>query len=164
MKLAVVLFNLGGPDSVAAIEPFLFNLFNDKAIIGAPQPIRYLLAKYISMKRAPVAAEIYQHLGGKSPLLELTNDQSSALETAVSSELGENVQVKSFVCMRYWHPMSDEVAKDVKEFEPDQVVLLPLYPQFSTTTSESSLKDWDNAAKKAGLKAKNQHYLLLSDQ
>ncbi len=154
MKLAIVLFNLGGPDSVNAIEPFLFNLFNDKAIISAPKPIRYLLAKYISMKRAPVAAEIYKHLGNKSPLLELTDEQADALEIAVGEKLGDNVDVKSFVCMRYWHPMSDEVAKDVQEYDPDHIVLLPLYPQFSTTTTESSINDWKQAAKKVGLKKK----------
>lgn len=154
MKLAIVLFNLGGPDNVNAIEPFLFNLFNDKAIIGAPQPIRYLLAKYISLRRAPVAAEIYAHLGGKSPLLDLTKQQADALEASVSQELGDTVDVKSFISMRYWHPMSDECAREVKAFNPDHIVLLPLYPQFSTTTSESSLKDWKRAAKKVGLNVK----------
>ena len=84
MKLAVVLFNLGGPDSVDAIEPFLFNLFNDKAIIGAPQPIRWMLARFISSKRTPVAAEIYSHLGGKSPVLELTKDQAADLKNSLS--------------------------------------------------------------------------------
>lgn len=154
MKLAIVLFNLGGPDSPEAIEPFLFNLFNDKAIIGAPQPIRWMLARYISSKRAPVAEEIYSHLGGKSPLLKLTEEQGEALKASVSREMGQTVEVETFTCMRYWRPMSDECAAQVKNFDPDQVVLLPLYPQFSTTTSESSLKDWDKAAKKVGLTAK----------
>ncbi len=154
MKLAIVLFNLGGPDSPAAIEPFLFNLFNDKAIIGVPQPLRWMLARFISTRRAPVAAEIYNHLGGKSPLLELTQKQADALTQSVSQAMGENVEVETFLSMRYWDPMSDECAQKVKEFNPDHIVLLPLYPQFSTTTSESSLKDWKRAAKKAGLKAK----------
>lgn len=154
MKLAIVLFNLGGPDQVSSIQPFLFNLFNDKAIIGAPQPIRYLLAKLISTKRAPVAAEIYNHLGGKSPLLELTQDQAEAVSQAVGAKMGENLEVKSFISMRYWHPMSDECAKNVKDFDPDHIVLLPLYPQFSTTTSESSILDWKKASKKAGIAAK----------
>lgn len=153
MKLAVVLFNLGGPDQVTSIEPFLFNLFNDKAILGIPQPMRWVLAKYISLKRAPVAAEIYAHIGGKSPLLELTQEQAGALSENLQDKLGAQVEVKSFVCMRYWHPMSDEVAAEVAAYNPDHVVLLPLYPQFSTTTVGSSLKDWQRAAKKAGLKA-----------
>lgn len=154
MKLAIVLFNLGGPDKVTAIEPFLFNLFNDKAIINVPQPLRYVLAKYISLRRSPVAAEIYAHLGHKSPLLELTQQQANALEISVAKDLDETVEVKSFISMRYWHPMSDECAKNVKEFAPDHIVLLPLYPQFSTTTTESSLKEWKRAAQKVGLKAK----------
>ncbi|WP_417782953.1 ferrochelatase [Terasakiella pusilla] len=153
MKLAVVLFNLGGPDSVEAIEPFLFNLFNDKAIIGAPQPIRWMLARFISSKRAPVAQEIYGHLGGRSPLLEMTQDQANALREETSLKFGENVEVQTFISMRYWYPMSDDCAEKVKDFEPDHIVLLPLYPQFSTTTSESSIKDWHRAAKKAKINA-----------
>lgn len=154
MKLAIVLFNLGGPDHVDAIEPFLFNLFNDKAIIGAPQPIRWMLARYISMRRAPIAAEIYGHLGGKSPLFEQTLDQSEALKKSLSENLGSSVEVETFISMRYWHPMSDECAHYVKEFNPDHIVLLPLYPQFSTTTTGSSFEDWHRAAKKAKVKAK----------
>jgi len=147
MRTAVVLFNLGGPDRPEAVEPFLFNLFNDPAIIGAPGPIRWLLAKMISKRRAPVAREIYREIGGRSPLLPLTDDQARALEAACE-DLGE---IRAFVCMRYWHPMSDETARAVKSFEPDKIVLLPLYPQFSSTTSGSSLKDWKRAAKSAGL-------------
>jgi len=154
MKLAVVLFNLGGPDSVEAIEPFLFNLFNDKAIISAPQPIRWMLARYISMKRAPVAQEIYANLGGKSPLLEMTQDQADALKEAVKDKFDGNVEVETFISMRYWYPMSDDCATEVKKFDPDHIVLLPLYPQFSTTTSESSINDWHRAAKKAKISAK----------
>ncbi|WP_135081286.1 ferrochelatase [Terasakiella sp. SH-1] len=153
MKLAIVLFNLGGPDSIEAIQPFLFNLFNDKAIIGAPQPIRWMLARYISSKRAPVAAEIYEHLGGKSPLLPLTKDQATALSQSVSREI-DTVEVESFISMRYWYPFSEDCAQKVKEFNPDHIVLLPLYPQFSTTTVESSLKDWEKAAQKAKIGAK----------
>ncbi|MDV7339887.1 ferrochelatase [Terasakiella sp. A23] len=154
MKLAIVLFNLGGPDSVEAIEPFLFNLFNDKAIIGAPQPIRWMLARYISMKRAPIAQEIYANLGGKSPLLEMTQKQADALKVSVTEKFDNKVEVQTFISMRYWYPMSDDCAEKVKAFEPDHIVLLPLYPQFSTTTSESSINDWHRAAKKAKIKAK----------
>ncbi|MDP6954016.1 MAG: ferrochelatase, partial [Alphaproteobacteria bacterium] len=135
-RRAVVLFNLGGPDSPAAIRPFLFNLFNDPAIISLPNPLRWLLAKRISAKRAPVAREIYANIGGCSPLLDLTAAQAEALQAV----LGEDHRV--FVCMRYWHPMSAAVAKDVAAWQPDEIVLLPLYPQFSTTTTASSLADW----------------------
>jgi len=149
MKTAVILFNLGGPDKPEAVEPFLFNLFSDPAIISVPQPFRWLLAKLISRRRAPIAREIYANLGGRSPLLELTQEQARALE-AQCPDLGE---VKAFVCMRYWHPMSDDVARQVKSFNPDKIILLPLYPQFSTTTSASSIKDWRRAASGAGIAA-----------
>ncbi len=149
MKLAVVLFNLGGPDSLSAVRPFLFNLFNDPAIIGAPAPIRWCLAQWISRRRAPVARKIYEKLGGRSPLLELTQRQAAALETL----LGETGEARVFVAMRYWHPRSGETARLVKEFAPDHIVLLPLYPQYSTTTTGSSLKDWRRAAARSGLDA-----------
>lgn len=151
-KRAVVLFNLGGPDSPEAVQPFLFNLFNDPAIISVPWPFRWLLAKLISRRRAPIARDIYAHLGGKSPLLELTEDQAVALETALNGQAGENSLVhKVFVCMRYWHPMSDAAVRAVKDFDPDDVILLPLYPQYSTTTTGSSIEDWRRAAAKARL-------------
>ena len=150
-KVAIVLFNLGGPDSPAAVQPFLFNLFNDPAIIGVPNPMRWLLAKVISSRRAPVAREIYSNIGGKSPLLELTEEQASALGSAL--ETGGVSEVSVFIAMRYWHPMADETAKAVRAFGPDRVVLLPLYPQFSTTTTGSSVKDWRRAAAAAGIDA-----------
>ncbi|MCZ6606700.1 MAG: ferrochelatase [Alphaproteobacteria bacterium] len=148
-KLAVVLFNLGGPDRPESVKPFLFNLFNDPAIIGAPRPIRWLLARLISSRRAPVARAIYARIGGKSPLLEMTGEQATALERL----LGTAGEAKVFVAMRYWHPMSDEVAVAVRAFAPDEIVLLPLYPQYSTTTSGSSLGDWRRAAAAAGIGA-----------
>lgn len=148
-RLAVVLFNLGGPDRLEAVEPFLFNLFNDPAIITAPQPFRYLLAKLISKRRAPVAREIYAHIGGQSPLLEQTMQQGKALEAKLQGVTAPDVRV--FVSMRYWHPLSAETVAAVARFEPDRIVLLPLYPQFSTTTTDSSLKDWERAARRAGL-------------
>ena len=121
-RMAVVLFNLGGPDGPSSVEPFLFNLFNDPAIIAVPQPFRWLLAKLISKRRGPVARAIYQELGGGSPLLANTEAQARALETALAG-LG---RVRVFVCMRYWHPMSDETAAAVADFAPDQLLLLPL--------------------------------------
>lgn len=150
MKLAIVLFNLGGPDSPEAVRPFLRNLFSDAAIISLPAPLRLPLAWLIARRRAPVAREIYGHIGGRSPIFEQTRKQADALETTLS---GDGVEAKAFVAMRYWHPFSDGAARAVKAFAPDQIVLLPLYPQFSTTTTASSLKDWARAAKKVGLKA-----------
>ncbi|HEY9078591.1 ferrochelatase [Magnetovibrio sp.] len=154
-RLAIVLYNLGGPDRLEAVEPFLFNLFMDPAIITVPQPFRWMLAKLISKRRAPLAQDIYKHIGGKSPLLDLTNEQARALETALRRDFSD-VDVQAFVCMRYWHPMSDAVAQEVKAFNPDHIVMLPLYPQYSTTTSESSFLDWDRAASAVGLRVPNQ--------
>ena len=144
-KLAVVLFNLGGPDQPEAVRPFLFNLFNDPAIIGAPAPIRRALAWWISTRRAPVAREIYAQIGGRSPLLELTGLQGERLQAA----LGDDVKV--FIAMRYWHPLTEQTVAEVKAWGPDRIVLLPLYPQYSGATSGSSLLAWRRAAKKAGL-------------
>jgi len=151
-KLAVVLFNLGGPDQPAAVQPFLFNLFNDPAIIGVPAPIRWLLAQFISRRRAPVAQQIYRHLGGGSPLLSNTEAQATALQGVLRGRLAGS-EVRAFVAMRYWHPFAAETAEAVGDFAPDEIVLLPLYPQYSTTTSGSSFDDWRRAAAKAGLTA-----------
>jgi ferrochelatase len=147
-KIAIVLFNLGGPDRPDSVEPFLFNLFNDPAIISLPNPFRFLVARLISRKRAPIAREIYENLGGGSPLLPNTEAQAKAL-TAALADIGE---VKCFIAMRYWHPMTAETVQAVKAFEPDRVVLLPLYPQFSTTTTGSSLRLWNKQADAAGLR------------
>jgi ferrochelatase len=149
-KVAIILFNLGGPDGPAAVQPFLFNLFSDKAIIGVVQPFRWLIAKLISTRRAPIAQDIYAQLGGGSPLLPNTRKQADALQIVLQEQLVD-VDVRCFTAMRYWHPMADEIAADVKNWGADEVVLLPLYPQFSTTTSGSSIKDWERASRKAGL-------------
>lgn len=146
MKRAVVLFNLGGPDQLDSVQPFLFNLFSDKAIISLPQPLRWLVAKLISTRRAPVAQEIYGHIGGKSPLLELTQAQAGALETALKAENPAD-DFRVVISMRYWHPFSAEAIAELKAFGPDEVTLLPLYPQFSTTTTGSSVLDWEKQAR-----------------
>src|ERR1700733_7639653 len=142
-KTAVILFNLGGPDRPEAVKPFLVNLFNDPAILRVPAPLRHILAHIIASKRAPVAAEIYKKIGGRSPILENTEAQARALEK-VLADLGA---VKCFVCMRYWHPLTQETVRAVKNFAPDQILLLPLYPQFSTTTTGSSLAAWRDTAR-----------------
>ena len=146
-RIAVVLFNLGGPDAPDAVRPFLFNLFNDKAIISLPQPLRWFIARIISARRAPIAREIYDHIGGSSPLLQLSEDQAEALKIALSDDW----DVEVFLSMRYWHPMSWQTAFAVKAFNPEHIIALPLYPQFSTTTTGSSFTAWRKAAKKAKL-------------
>ncbi len=159
-KTAIVLLNLGGPDSLEAVRPFLFNLFNDPAIIGAPKLIRLAIAHLISRRRAPIAAKIYEEMGGKSPIMEQTEAQANAL----SNSLSDDGNTKTFICMRYWHPMSDAVVTQVKEYAPDHVILLPLYPQFSTTTSRSSLEDWKRAAETGGLSVPTTDICCYSDQ
>lgn len=135
-KTAVVLFNLGGPSSPDEIKPFLFSLFSDPAILTIPQPFRYLLATLITKKRLREAQHIYAQLGGSSPLLKNTIAQAKALET----ELGKEYRV--FVAMRHAAPLIKTVFQDVQTYDPDDVVLLPLYPQYSTTTTESAWKEW----------------------
>ena len=141
-RIAVVLFNLGGPDRPESIRPFLFNLFNDKAIIRIPNPFRMILASLISRRRAAEASKIYEELGGGSPLLPNTVAQAEALE----DRLGRLGEVKVIIAMRYWHPMSVEAVEQAQAFDPDEIVLLPLYPQFSTTTTGSSQRVWREAA------------------
>ena len=148
-KIAVVLFNLGGPDSLESVRPFLFNLFFDKAILRVPKPFRWLLAQFISRKRENTAREIYEQIGGSSPILKLTKIQAESLE----KKLLRKYQSKVFIAMRHWHPMTLETALLVKEYNPTHIILLPLYPQFSTTTSGSSILEWEKVGKKLNLKA-----------
>jgi ferrochelatase len=148
-RVAIVLFNLGGPDRPEAVRPFLENLFTDPAILRVPGFIRPWLGRFIAARRTKAASENYAVLGGKSPLLELTEEQARALEAALAPTL----DARCFVAMRYWHPFADEAAAAVRDFAPDEILLLPLYPQFSTTTTGSSLADWERAAKTAGLTA-----------
>jgi ferrochelatase len=147
-RVAIVLFNLGGPDAPQSIRPFLVNLFTDPAILRVPTLVRALLGRYIAWKRTGPASANYAVLGGCSPLLPLTEGQARSLETALA---GDGIEARCFIAMRYWHPMSDETARAVKAWGPDEVFLLPLYPQFSTTTTGSSLVAWRKAAARAGL-------------
>ncbi len=145
-RVAVVLFNLGGPDRPAAIRPFLVNLFSDPAILRVPGFVRPWLARVIAYARVKAATANYAILGGKSPLLELTREQATALEAALPG-----YDARCFIAMRYWHPFSEKAAREVLAWQPDRVLLLPLYPQFSTTTTGSSLSAWRAAAAKVGL-------------
>ena len=147
MKKAIILFNLGGPDKIENVEPFLFNLFNDPAILNLPTILRYPLAKLISNRRAPIAKKIYAELGGSSPILKLTKEQSTALEIKLNLTQTED-EYKCFIVMRCWNPRAKEVIKDVQLYNPDEIVLMPLYPQYSAATSGSSIKEWKNTCKK----------------
>jgi ferrochelatase len=139
-RTAVVLMNLGGPDRLEAVQPFLVNLFSDPAILRLPALVRLPLARIIAWRRGPIAQEIYRKLGGGSPLLANTEAQARALEAVLGP------QHRCFVAMRYWHPTSAQTARQVADWAADEVVCLPLYPQFSTTTTASSLAAWRASA------------------
>ena len=153
MKKAIILFNLGGPDKLENVEPFLFNLFYDPAILNLPKFLRYPLAKLISNRRAPIAKKIYKELGGSSPILKLTIDQSNALEQRLNYTDNEH-EHKCFIVMRCWKPRADDVIKDVINYNPEEIILLPLYPQYSAATSGSSIKEWNDVCKKNNYEVK----------
>jgi len=148
VKLAVVLFNLGGPDSPEAVVPFLTNLFSDPAVISLPALLRLPLARFIAKKRGPIAREIYAKIGGRSPILPETMAQATALEGALTEH-----ETRCFIAMRCWKPFTDDAARAVAAWAPEHIVLLPLYPQFSTTTTGSSLREWQRVARKTGISA-----------
>lgn len=154
-RIAVVLMNLGGPDSLAAVRPFLRNLFSDPAIISFPQPFRNIFAQMISRTRAQKTKDIYQKIGGKSPLLANTMAQQKALFQLLSHEWPDR-EVDVFIAMRYWHPFVSETVAQVKKFNPTQIILLPLYPQYSITTTGSIFTEWHKQAKKQSLQALTQ--------
>ncbi len=144
---AIVLFSLGGPDRPEAVRPFLFNLFNDPAIIALPRWPRWALAHLLAWRRAKKARAIYAKLGGASPILANSVAQGLALSRALKDPSG----FKVFVAMRYWKPLIPVTLRAVKEMTPSRVVLLPLYPQFSTTTTGSSYRAWVAEAMRQGL-------------
>jgi ferrochelatase len=139
-KLGVVLFQLGGPDSLEAIEPFLYNLFSDPDIIDFPfaRIARQPLARLISTTRARHVRNHYAEIGGRSPILEFTRRQALALE----ADLRHDFDARVVVAMRYWHPFTAEAIRELEAHAPGEVVLLPLYPQYSRTTTGSSLNEW----------------------
>jgi len=145
----VVLFNLGGPDGQADVRPFLQNLFSDPAIIGAPAPIRLPLAWFIAKRRETMAQANYALMGGGSPLLKETKAQADALGAVLARRLAGD-EVRTFIAMRYWSPDTAAAAKAVAAYGPDEILLVPLYPQYSTTTTASSLKAWREAYKGPG--------------
>lgn len=148
-RVAVVLFNLGGPDSPTSVRPFLFNLFRDPAILRLPAVVRYPLAALISTTRAKASRANYALMGGRSPILPETQAQAQALQERLSA-LAQGDEVRVFVAMRYWRPLVEETARVVAEFRPDEVILAPLYPQFSTTTTGSSIAAWLRAYRGPG--------------
>src|SRR5712691_5104964 len=146
-KTGVVLFQLGGPDSIESIEPFLYNLFCDPDIIDFPfaKLARKPLAKLISTSRAKHVAHHYAEIGGKSPILDFTRRQAVALER----ELRRDLDAKVVIAMRYWHPLTEAAVSEMVAFGADEIVLLPLYPQYSKTTTGSSLNEWNRCFEQA---------------
>jgi ferrochelatase len=144
-KYAVVLLNLGGPDSLDAVEPFLYNLFADPDIINFPGSFLFSnkLAKIISTKRAPRIQEQYKQIGGKSPILDITTMQAKDLEAALRKE----INAKVYIAMRYWKPFTEDTLKQISNDKPDEIILLPLYPQYSSSTTGSSVKEWNRLIK-----------------
>jgi ferrochelatase len=141
-KIAVVLCNLGGPDAPEAVRPFLFNLFNDKAIIGAPGPIRFLIASLISTTRAKSAGANYGLMGGRSPIMPETQAQADKLQIQLDQAAPAGIAFKVFIAMRYWRPFAKDAAAAAQSWGADEAIVLPLYPQFSTTTTASSHEAW----------------------
>ena len=138
-KIAVVLFNLGGPDSLDAVEPFLFNLFCDPDIFKLPFGQKFF-AKTISRRRAPKVVEEYKLIGGKSPINEWTEIQRSMLEKELRKD---NVNIDVHIAMRYWKPLTQDITPKIENGNYDKVILLPLYPHNSITTVGSSINEWN---------------------
>lgn len=156
-KVAVVLMQLGGPDSLEAVEPFLYNLFIDPDIIDFPfaRIAREPLARFIASRRSKKVQHHYAEIGGKSPILELTTLQARKLE----AELSKSVDAKTFIAMRYWHPLTEKTISEIGKEEFDEIILLPMYPQYSKTTSGSSLNEWNRKASALGLNSLPTHVI-----
>ncbi|MFN7065862.1 MAG: ferrochelatase [Aquificaceae bacterium] len=156
--VGVVLFNMGGPDSFSAIQPFLYNLFSDHDIIRIPRLIQKPFAFFLSRIRAKKTRHYYKIMGGKSPQREQTEDQAQALQKA----LGEGYKV--VVALRYWHPLTEETLRELLKDPIDSIVLLPLYPQYSRTTTGSSFNEFDRVFRRLVKKGKEFNLTTLKGQ
>ncbi|GMH46414.1 hypothetical protein TrRE_jg4157 [Triparma retinervis] len=140
-SVGVLLLNLGGPTEQNDVEGFLYNLFADPDIIRLPSFLSKLqkpIAYFISKRRAPKSQEAYQSIGGGSPIVRYTNEQANLITEAVKERHG--VDVKTYIGMRYWYPFTEQALDDIASDGVDSLVILPLYPQFSVSTSGSSLR------------------------
>ncbi len=154
-RVGVVLFQLGGPDSLDAVEPFLYNLFSDPDIIDFPlaRIARQPLARLVAANRAKKVRSHYAEIGGRSPIRELTLRQAESLQAELRPEIDASV----VVAMRYWHPLTEEAIRQLQRERVEEVVLLPLYPQYSSTTTGSSLHEWRRRAAALGLNGTPAH-------
>ena len=148
-RIGVVLLQLGGPDSLDSVEPFLYNLFCDPDIIDLPGAFlfRKRLARFISTRRGPKVQDIYRKMGGRSPILKLTQRQADALERALAPDL----PVKTYIAMRYWHPLTEAAVDRIVQDGIRRVILLPLYPHFSKSTTGSSVREWERVLAEKGV-------------
>ena len=162
-KIAVLMFSLGAPEKLESVRPFLTNLFNDPAIISLPSPLRQILSYVIAKRRTPEASEIYAHMGGGSPLLPNTQKQADALHALLQNRYRDS-QIKCLPVMRYWHPRAAQIAKELEEWQPDTIVFLPMYPQFSTTTNRSSMKEMHEELNKKNIKSSRKIICCFPDE
>ncbi|XP_024030997.1 ferrochelatase-2, chloroplastic [Morus notabilis] len=161
-KIGVLLLNLGGPETLDDVQPFLFNLFADPDIIRLPRLFRFLqkpLAQFISVFRAPKSKEGYAAIGGGSPLRKITDAQAEELKKALWSK---NVPANVYVGMRYWHPFTEEAIEQIKRDGITKLVVLPLYPQFSISTSGSSLRLLESIFREDEYLVNMQHTVIPS--
>lgn len=161
-RVGVLLLNLGGPETLDDVQPFLYNLFADPDIIRLPRLLKVFqqpLAKFISLVRAPKSKEGYTAIGGGSPLRKITEDQANALKEAL---LEKNVSAQIYIGMRYWHPFTEEALEQLKKDQITKLVVLPLYPQFSISTSGSSLRLLEEIFRKDQYLANMQHTVIPS--
>ncbi|KAL5704034.1 hypothetical protein ACHQM5_022510 [Ranunculus cassubicifolius] len=161
-KVGVLLLNLGGPETLKDVQPFLFNLFADPDIIRLPRLFRFLqkpLAQFISVLRAPKSREGYASIGGGSPLRHITDAQAEELRKSLCEK---NVPAKVYVGMRYWHPFTEEAIEQIKRDEITMLVVLPLYPQFSISTSGSSLRLLESIFREDEYLVNMQHTVIPS--
>lgn len=160
--VGIVLLNMGGPDTLDAIKPFLYQLFMDPAIIDIPLPnfLRSPLCSLISYFRSSSKKEEYEKIGGGSPLLEYSRKQASSLEEYLRDQSnGLDFSISTYLAMRYWHPFSEEAANRMEEDDVDKVLLLPLYPHYSKTTTGSSLAFWKFLEEKGKIRSRPTSYV-----
>jgi len=158
MKLGILLFNLGGPETLADVRPFLFNLFSDPEIVRLPiRAMQKPLAWLISTARLRKSSGYYTQIGGGSPLRRITEEQAAALREELARR---GVEANVYVGMRYWRPFTDEAIEKIVRDGVDELILLPLYPQFSVSTTGSSFKDFEALMdERGGLQRIHRHYI-----
>jgi ferrochelatase len=158
---AVVVLNMGGPDKLESVEPFLVNLLGDPALVQLPFPMRLFqkpFARFVARRRLAHARHGYEDMGGGSPLLGYTRAQAEG----IARELGAlGVRARPFVAMRYWHPFADDTAAAIRALDPEGTIVISLYPQYSPATGGSSIDDMLRALRGAGLAERN---LVLIDR